>query len=263
MPAIKSRFAQRVTFILNKKCDKNCPFCSQNGLKGLKDLPDEEIYANFIKCIDHMENINCLQVQLMGGEPTLWSEWLIKKLQERLSDYKQYIIFTNGANKESLWYKDEKAFKLWHVTDWDDVRPLPCGEHEQVKIVVTHKNIDRLEEFLNVNYKLNQRTGITISPCVGAGELTATPEDIIRIAELQVKTGSLYKNMVLFAECLKRGDMDGWRKACKRFETTWNVDCQTMTVEPCCGNRVKLDKFKVEDFYGQKQSDCGECIYAL
>ena len=232
-------------------------------MKDIQDLPDITLWAHFQRAIDRLESITRLQVQVMGGEPTLWSDWLIERIQERLSKYERYMVFTNGTNRESLWYKDKRAYFLWHITDWDNIRPLKCSDKEQAKIVVTHKNIGKLEEFLTVNMKLNQRNGVTISPCVESGELTATPEDIIRIAELQVKTGSKYPNMVLLAECLKRGDMDNWRKACRRFETTWNVDCQTMKVTPCCGNNVKLDSFRLEDFYGQKQSSCGDCIYAL
>jgi len=256
-------FAQRVTFILNKKCNAHCPFCIQHSMKGLEDLPDDEIFSNFIKCIDHIEGITNINVQLMGGEPTLWSPYLIHKIQDRLEKYERYMIFTNGADKNSEWYKDKKALFLWHVTDWDDVRVLEWKDNEQPKIVVTHKNIDRLEEFLEVNYRLNRERGITISPCVESGELTATPEDIIRIAELQVKTESRYKNMVLLAECLKRGNMGNWRQACKRFETTWNVDCQTMTVEPCCGNNYERKLYPLEEFTGQKPEDCGNCVYAL
>lgn len=258
-----SCFAQRTTFILNKKCDRHCPFCVQNEMKGMKDLSDDEIFSNFNKCIDYIEGLARIQVQIMGGEPTLWSDVLVWKIQQRLRDYDRYLVFTNGSNRDSLWYKDEKAYTLWHITDWEDIRVIKCAEREHPKIVVTHENIDRLEEFLTVNMKLNQRTGITISPCVEAGKLDATPEDIIRIAELQVKTGSLYKNMVLLADCIKKGGLDSWRKSCRQFETTWNVDCQTMTVWPCCGNRVKLDEFTLEDFHGQKQSDCGGCVYAL
>ena len=97
-----SCFAQRTTFILNKKCDKHCPFCVQNEMKGMKDLSDDEIFSNFNKCIDHIEGLARIQVQIMGGEPTLWSDVLVWKIQQRLRDYDRYLVFTNGSNRESL-----------------------------------------------------------------------------------------------------------------------------------------------------------------
>ena len=83
------------------------------------------MYKNFDKALTYFENLvktdnsKYLQVQILGGEPTEWSEWLQNKVLKRLEKYNYFVLFTNGANKKSPIYKTFKSLKKLHIVDWE------------------------------------------------------------------------------------------------------------------------------------------------
>ena len=95
-----------VSFVLHKECNLNCPYCNEFKRYRHNELTDDEIFDNFNKNLTYIENTlgpeYYIRPGMLGGEPTLWSDYLIKKVMDRLKDYRVVKLFTNGTNKNSI-----------------------------------------------------------------------------------------------------------------------------------------------------------------
>lgn len=251
------KHTQNVTFALNRTCNKRCAYCQDD--KDHEPLSDEQMYENFDKCISRAERLHIMArnednlfPQIKGGEPTMWSDWLITKIQERLSKYNHYIVFTNGSNRDSLWYKDKKAIKIEHVIDWHG-KKLEWEDSVIHAVVVCHNELDELEYFC----RLNEGMRILLMPCRHENpELNCTFDDISEMARIE-KLYDKADNVETFIERCKNG-LDGAQNYCRGFLNGWEFDCVGMKASPCCvnGNRVP-----VEDFWGIEKVDCKGCLW--
>lgn len=208
--SIKDDVPTRLSFFLHKQCNLQCEYCYQLG-KDYTPLSDDEIYSNFDIALSMCEKkYKNIRVQLLGGEPTIWSDYLIKKLLKRLENYRTITIFSNGTNRDSLWYKCDKVIINKHVTDWEDHpenmlrRNLLPMEHPT--IVITNNNIDLLEKYLE---DIPLFRCFTPSPCAGSPDpsLDLSEENVERLARLidkytlSIEENLCYSNRVIEIDC--------------------------------------------------------------
>ena len=166
---------QLITFTLNRKCNQKCSYCFQENMTA-KDVSDEEIYANFDKALTWAESYTKgnLIPQIMGGEPTIWSEWLQRKIIERVKNYRTVYVFTNGTHlKESLFWKQFNFFFLVHEYNWynttaKDLYMKYNRSDVSINLVIRTGELDRVKDFLKrTEYEesLKYLPYIFFSPC--------------------------------------------------------------------------------------------------
>ena len=141
----------KITFELDKRCNKKCSYCKQVANKTLKS--DEELFSNFDKALTKFENIfdEYFCVKLMGGEPSIWSDWLTNKIIERLKNYKDVIVYTNGSNRNSRFFKENNFIMVTHITDWEQKKYLisDFNNNELITIINEKEKEKKLELFIN------------------------------------------------------------------------------------------------------------------
>lgn len=261
----RSEYPVSISFTFNLTCNKKCGYCGQLELrKKCKPLPDDELFRNFDKGLTKFEKLLGYRprVQILGGEPTLWSDNLIKKIQKRLEKYSEYLVFSNGYNKESLFWKDPKAIIDYHVTDWTECKKIEgVPSNAYLKIVVTKKDIDLLDKFLEVNQDI--KCGIVLAFCHGGKEEWDLGIDgIKRLAELEWKWRKIFPlanrvNLNYYETYRDRG-LKYMQEGCKKYKKVWSYSCADNTVSPCC---MFKKSFSLEEFNGQEIDDCGDCLF--
>lgn len=255
---------QKASFVLDLRCDRKCPYCFQRKeAESGGRLTEERMYENFDKALTRCENLLGYKpyVQLLGGEPTLWSDDLVKRIQKRLKNYPAYLVFSNGHNKESLFWKDPKARINYHITNWENCRTLePMPENIDAKIIVTKKNIGLVEKFL----KANQETKIHVAFSHDAGEeFDLELDDIKRLAEIEFECRDFLpltqRKNLNFYEMYRRNGLKYCQESCKRCSPIWIFQCYDNTVMTCYSR--KGDIYPLEEFNGQETSDCKDCFF--
>lgn len=233
---------QKVTFILDKTCNKTCEYCRFSD--ATKDFTDEEIYNNFDKCLTYVEKLCNGRVfpHIMGGEPSIWSDWLTKKVCERLSKYRFNILFTNGTNRNSLFFKQPNFNFFTHITDWEntDVTKYKPTNGEFMNICIEHNKVQDACKFFKPDIP---KWKFYMQLCQHPNsEWQITPEDVIKLNNEVHGTSSGVVQQA--ADLLQRGGVELFRKTCSS-NGIWNIDCLNMTISPCCGtkNFVSFDEF--------------------
>ena len=249
-------YSQTVTFELNKECNRDCAYCTQARGRPFPHYDDDEIFARFDKLLTHLEKLapGRIAPQIMGGEPTLWSEELIEKIVARLSDYPDVAIVTNHDRKDSAWEKCPKVRFYTHIVDWEDAGKITPQGNEGFMIVVTKQNLPYLEDFISAN----EGVPINIDAYIGEDEnLALSDEDRAKIAKIEAK----YEGT---DDAILKSVESGYKSilapsACVRRTNIWRADCTSMTVCPCCGRNQKVIPY--EEFTGQLPclEDCGDC----
>lgn len=206
----KNDVPTRISFFLHKQCNLQCEYCYQLDNE-YSPLTDDEIYNNFDIALSMCEKkYKNIRVQLLGGEPTIWSDYLIEKLLKRLENYRTITIFSNGTNRDSLWYKCDKVIINKHVTDWEEHpenmlrRNLLPMEHPT--IVITNNNIELLGKYLE---DIPLFRCFNPSPCTGSPDpsLDLSEENVERLARLidkyrlDIENNLCYSNRVIEIDC--------------------------------------------------------------
>ena len=184
--------AVEINFALHHGCNLNCPYCCQ-GYNKYNKCTDEEIYENFDKALTYFENNfdkAKIKPNILGGEPTIWSDELITKIMDRLKDYRIVDLYTNNTNKDSLWYKYDKIRLITHIVDWKE-----CPEKLQMDntdrnqlsvIVITHDDVDDLEQILS---SINCQKQLAIHLCRNSPDpsLNITKDDVSKLNDIVEK----------------------------------------------------------------------------
>lgn len=238
--SIKNDVPTRLSFFLHKQCNLQCEYCYQLGNE-YSPLTDDEIYNNFDIALSMCEKkYKNIRVQLLGGEPTIWSDYLIEKLLKRLENYRTITIFSNGTNRDSLWYKCDKVIINKHVTDWED-RPenmlrrnlLPM---EHPTIVITNNNIDLLEKYLE---------DIPLFRCFNSSPCTGSPDPSLDLSE---------ENIERLARLIDKYRLDIERDLCYSNRVI-EIDCNNFTGKYCCKYQDSVPYDKIE----QNDIQCLNC----
>lgn len=143
-----------VTFILHKQCNLNCAYC--NTPDRFNVLTDDEIYENFDRALTKLEEglkYNIIP-SFAGGEPTLWSDYLINKILDRCKNYRVIKVFSNTTNMDSIFFKNERVICVPHIVDWKEnphkltrqyllknmTHPVVIVTHDDVQDVISYHN---------------------------------------------------------------------------------------------------------------------------
>ena len=219
----------RVNFVLHLDCNLNCEYCCAAS-KENKHLSDDEMYKRFDKALSFVEQkYGLVKVCLLGGEPTIWSDYFVEKVLNRLSKYRTFEVFTNGANKNSLFYKCDKVEFKYHITDWElnpeKLLRKNLKKNEIAQIVITTKNIHLLPEL--IKKKEYSRT-THISFCKGS------PDKSLDIR------GDDFKNYCNLVK--NKGRLQTFCPNGRVIE----IDCTSMTGRWCClsNKAMPLDEIK-------------------
>jgi Glycosyltransferases, probably involved in cell wall biogenesis len=261
-----------VAFILHKTCTRNCPYCFQKGQHN-QVISDEEMYKNFDKALTYFENLvktdnsKYLQVQILGGEPTEWSEWLQNKVLKRLEKYNYFVLFTNGANKKSPIYKTFKSLKKLHIVDWEKemahnpVYPI----NEQPLIILQEKDRNKYKAIFD-KYSGGP---IYLAMCKSDSEEERASYGFMKeLASLPQKYSWADNSTVkAYVEAVEAKGLEQVKKEC--YTNTHivsvkavNVDCATLQVQPCCNAKktYPLEQFNFST-KSDYDADCRFCNY--
>lgn len=214
---------QAVSFILNKACNKHCAYC--NSPADCNNYSYEQMYENFDKALTYVESKrpNDIYPQILGGEPTLWPDWFVQKIQDRLNKYNgKYLLFTNGYNRDSLWYTGENRplRYQWHITDWHDIQAIKPLPKEEAHIVVTKQDLPYLDDFLMKFGGTHKE--VFVQACTDA------PGYELDEADRKVFSDKLDDYGMKMNPITGRGMSN-----CKYRSAIWYVDCDTMKISTC------------------------------
>lgn len=241
-----------VSFILHKECNLNCPYCNEFKRYRHNELTDDEIFDNFNKNLTYIENTlgseYYIRPGILGGEPTLWSDYLIKKIMDRLKDYRVVKLFTNGTNKNSIWYQYDNVMFQTHIVDWtthpEKLTFRQLGKGEIPLVVVTHQETDKIIEIIKDKSTYIKNT--VISHCAGSEDesYNSTAQDIKKINEAQEKYN-------INATALNK---------CSTFRV-FSVDCNTNLTSRCCRHKELVPiEISMKEFLEKDNSKCAGCI---
>lgn len=236
-----------INFAFHNVCNLKCEYCSARCHK-CKVATDDKVYENFDKALTLIEEKfkdKPIQIGILGGEPTLFSDELILKIVNRLKNYRKIILFTNGTNKNSVWYNYDNILYAVHITDWKEHPEKLCIENfnknETPIIVITSEDIDKLEEVLdNYNVVENLRIdGCTDSPIA---ELDLSKEELEKLNQIIIKHGLHYT----INNCSSQGN-------------AIQVNCENLDFcKKCCKQKVD---FALEEALTQDKESCKGCIF--
>lgn len=248
-----------INFELHNVCNKKCPYCWEQN----KDLvlSDDEMYERFDKALTYVEKLYDKRIRpfILGGEPTIWSRDFQNRIIERLKDYRTYIVFTNGTNTESPFYKDPRAIISHHVTDYLHSNYEPMNG-EILNYVVPKNEISKLDNFLKT-HKITEDKHV-FQFCRSANEeLNCGVEEAIEMKNI-MKNNNLENAFTRGVEYLEKNGVKKLQEKCRECFLSTNrvlqIDCNTMMVGPCCGNRETVPLEELTKNY--KITDCGDCL---
>ena len=104
-----------VNYELHNVCNYRCWYCFPNSNTGTYKWPDYELsLMNFIHLLNYYKihlNKTRFQINLLGGEPTLWPKLsdFCKELKQTFSDI-SIMITTNGSKPLDWWYENYSYF---------------------------------------------------------------------------------------------------------------------------------------------------------
>lgn len=240
----------QLAFTLHKECNLNCEYCNMHGQTD--DLTDDEVFENFDNALTSLENkladtTYYPTISILGGEATLWSDYLIQKILKRLEAYNKIMLFLNGTNLDSLWYKQDKAHIVKHIVDWkecpDKLKRVNLGKNETAIIVVTHQEVSDAEQFFSEHDDIHD---VFISGCANAPDssMDSTIEDIDRLNNI----------------CIERGEASDTLNTCENIKAL-SIDCTTMQCKSCCRHTTTTtldDAFN--EIMSKDTSKCQNCV---
>lgn len=258
---VENNEVQRVNFALHKDCNLNCEYCYQKVTFDRNKLSDKEIFSNFEYCFNRLENLSRRKLfpQILGGEPTLWSDWLIDRVCDRVKYY-ECELFTNGFNRDCRFFTELNFSYLTHVVNWknkdvNDFKPL---DRETFSIVVTHKDLNFFKEwFLNCRSENLKNWDILACGHVNP-DLNLSVPDIIELGEF-LEDLKLENQITFGAKLLKKG-LKSFQDYCSSRPGSWICDCENKTVSVCCGGLdSNHQKANINNFSPFKSPICNNC----
>ena len=178
-----------INFILHRECNLQCSYCNLGSNKGASAISDDEMFERFDEALTYIEKKlkgYSITIGISGGEPTIWTEYFINKLLDRLKNYRKINLFSNGTNRDNTWYKQDNVCIIEHYVDWKNnperlnLSNVPINSAQLV--VVTRNEVEDVEKVLNVIDNKN----VIFSHCNGSSneEEDLTSEDLDRLYEI-------------------------------------------------------------------------------
>lgn len=178
-----------INFILHRECNLQCSYCNLGSNRGASAISDDEMFERFDEALTYIEKKlkgYSITIGISGGEPTIWTEYFINKLLDRLKNYRKINLFSNGTNRDNTWYKQDNVCIIEHYVDWKNnperlnLSNVPINSAQLV--VVTRNEVEDVEKVLNVIDNKN----VIFSHCNGSSneEENLTSEDLDRLYEI-------------------------------------------------------------------------------
>lgn len=178
-----------INFILHRECNLQCSYCNLGSNRGAGAISDDEMFERFDEALTYIEKKlkgYSITIGISGGEPTIWTEYFINKLLDRLKNYRKINLFSNGTNRDNTWYKQDNVCIIEHYVDWKNnperlnLSNVPINSAQLV--VVTRDEVEDVEKVLNVIDNKN----VIFSHCNGSPnkEENLTSEDLDRLYEI-------------------------------------------------------------------------------
>ena len=178
-----------INFILHRECNLQCSYCNLGSNRGASAISDDEMFERFDEALTYIEKKlkgYSITIGISGGEPTIWTEYFINKLLDRLKNYRKINLFSNGTNRDNTWYKQDNVCIIEHYVDWKNnperlnLSNVPINSAQLV--VVTRDEVEDVEKVLNVIDNKN----VIFSHCNGSSneEENLTSEDLDRLYEI-------------------------------------------------------------------------------
>lgn len=252
------------TFILTTKCNRNCYYCWQKQTSytsGIDTRTDEEICQDFINCYKEFKKYMPFIIpSLIGGEITLLSDKVAGDILKAISETTIYI-YTNGANKDSLFYKDERCVITRHIVDWEQ-RPeiIPVNDREFFSIQIEHNKVEELIDYIRNDFPSELIPRLRIAPTRSPDEnVCTTLDDVLKIQE------------AIGYEFFSPDILPNERKAyyqskCQLQTSQLQVFCKEQTYVPCCAGEITSPKAfdSLLDWPPKKITyDCQNCLQYL
>ena len=195
-----------------------------------------------------------INIKILGGEPTMFSENLSTKIKNRIKKYDNIEMFTNGYNKNNILFKDETIYKNIHITDWKQgFNETEFFYDRCFNIVFEHGDEEYLRQFVK-----NKKNFYIINPCIGYAK-ECVKEDIIKIIEI-IKP---YSNFKLCGNFILNKDDLLSRVYCKKEKKHYiEIDCNTMELALCCqmhNNKISFKDFINDNYDKEKILSCNNC----
>ena len=226
---------QDVTFYLHMQCNRSCVYCCDIPFRPWPEFTDDEMLSRFDTLVSHVEKLTGgnFAPSIIGGEPTLWSDYMVNGILDRLSGHGRITVLTNHSIRTSAWEGNPRVFFITHLTDWEGKGRVAANANEALKIVVTHDSIGRLEPFMRANFDHM----IGISEYFGEDErFILTDEDKEKLFELESKYPRVEPQLLFQRKLLKGMDANECRELCRKEKRhIWQAHCARMRMTPCCG----------------------------
>lgn len=245
-----------ITYILHKKCNLHCEYCNQSHED---NLSDEEIFNNFEKAIDHIKEAlgTNYRVQIMGGEPTIWSDWLQNKVIEKLKEYPNVHVLTNGTVKSSPIYSEKRFIKHLHLVNWKSELELPV-EDNVIPLVILSES-DRKD--FNILSRHNGRL-VVASPCKSSNpKYNLSFEGMKELASLSC--GAVLTNQIKeFVNDVELFGIDKVRNDCRNGNCrVLEIDCSTFMVRPCSNSKIEYPLCDFNFRMTTPETECKNCNF--
>ena len=247
---------------------------------GLPSIPDPVLLDSFDVCVARVEELvrskGFLVPQVLGGEPTLWSDWLVEGILHRLRFYPTIIVMSNLDRRGSLWEEDDRVVFYRHLAGWRDLIGTGYVHESRVlpMVVACHGETDDLAKFLSV-FAFSFAHGC--HPLTVAEYSGSDPSFLLSVSELRFLDQSVRELNARYGRCISfpaslrlsavSGGEDFRRRACVGSgRRVWEVDCVGLSAKPCCGHSQM--PCRIEAFEGQSPQPlncrgCGQWVNFL
>lgn len=202
------QYLPEINIVVDKKCNQKCKYC-EFAQQRYVNRTDKEIFSYFDSVMNLLEQkygIGGFRPQLLGGEITMFSKWLTDNICNRLNDYKEVLIYSNGYDRHSRFYTESGYYAITHIIYWYrfNISKFPILHNETLAFCITHDELCRVESLLST---ANGTEKILLLPCQSDNPAwNCTPEDKLYLSKLQDKydgidSTSVKKRFIQNTEC--------------------------------------------------------------
>ena len=234
-------------FIFFYECNKNCEYCAQKDIRVKRYVDDEQLYKNFCEMMDKFESLYGTHwiPQILGGEPTLMSDWLIEHIMDRLKNYPTVKLLTNGLKYgTSKFYKYPNIEGIVHFCDDEEFDGSFLRPQDSPTVIVSNSTYEKtLNALRNSKFKKD-----FVPKFVGMHKnllLSDIQKDTIinECKKLNYIPGIQY---VDYNSC------DVYLCSALRYKRFTNCDVQSKKVNLCCGvHSVSVDLDDYNKYYNK------------
>lgn len=241
-----------VTLVFFMQCNKKCKYCSQKNSTQPWLVDENVLLSNFYEVVDKIESVYGKHwiPQICGGEPTLMSDGLARKVMERLKDYRVTLVTNGNEYGRSIFYSYPNVDAYVHITDkpYDDSF---IRDYDSSCVVANHEDLPDIIDAIK-RHSLSKDCFFPIYAGTDK-RFIMTKKDI---AELdRTLSEEAYPAGIRAAPALK---------LCMTYDRQYKeARVFNKTFVPCCGKGE--EEIPIGDWHGQEPSgkNCKGCAMYL